>query len=506
MNEWALEDFNSSYEDNIKSIILPHRLLDEYKITDCLKESEIKNIFLLEKVDGTLWVLKIYTAEYTSLLENEYHIIKQLGMLQSCPVPKPKEFWNDEEHAYLLREYIAGESLYSMYENGEIKHRETILRLAMEVCSIIVKLHGANPLIIHRDIKPENFIWNKKEERLYLIDCDSARFYKEGQERDTLFLGTPTHAAPEAYGYAQCDVRSDVFGIGKTILYLCCGRTDDQAVAECELPKGLSVIIQKCIAFSPKDRYSHVKHIYRDLSRLYDRKYRRASYSHKTKYCAGILAAVFLAFSLGIAFDRSVLIRDRSRLTQKSTKGGDFEPATEWEEMPFTLEDTDQSLAEAANRISIDVSGYRAYVDRIVTCYYEMDIEGMGETYDELFTELYAAEDLQAFEWTDASKLEEIPENFPFRTYPNRLCDPLAYYDRILSTKIGHFEDYTGLIYNYLDFYLNEDTANPDMPFYIYCNGDATAREENYKEALVEVVFSAARAVMDQDGLEMLSM
>ena len=35
MNEWALEDFNSSYEDNIKSIILPHRLLDEYKITDC---------------------------------------------------------------------------------------------------------------------------------------------------------------------------------------------------------------------------------------------------------------------------------------------------------------------------------------------------------------------------------------------------------------------------------------------------------------------------------------
>lgn len=299
-------------------------------------------------------------------------------------------------------------------------------------------------------------------------------------------------------------MRSDVFGIGKTILYLCCGRTDDQAVAECELPKGLSVIIHKCIAFSPKDRYSHVKHIYRDLSRLYNRKYRRAS--QKRKYCVGMLAAVLLSFSLGIAFDRSVLIGDRSRLEQKGTQGGAFEPATEWEEMPFTLEDTEQSLAEAANRISIDVSGYRAYVDRIVTCYYEMDIDGMGEAYDELFSELYAAEDLQAFEWTDASKLEEIPDNFPFRTYPNRLCDPLAYYDRILSTKIGHFEDYAGLIYNYLDFYLNEDTANPDMPFYIYCNGDATAREENYKEALVEVVFSAARAVMDQDGLEMLSM
>ena len=86
MYENELADFKQSYEDNIKSIKLPQRLLKDYTITDCLKESENKNIYLLEKVDGTLWILKLYTAEYTSLLENEYHIIKQLGMLQSCSV------------------------------------------------------------------------------------------------------------------------------------------------------------------------------------------------------------------------------------------------------------------------------------------------------------------------------------------------------------------------------------------------------------------------------------
>ena len=173
--------------------------------------------------------------------------------------------------------------------------------------------------------------------------------------------------------------------------------------------------------------------------------------------------------------------------------------------MPFTLEDTDQSLAEAANRISIDVSGYRAYVDRIITSYYEMDIDGMGEAYDELFTELYAAEDLQAFEWTDISKLDEIPENYPYKPYPYRVCDPLACYDNILYTKIGNYDYYTGLIYGYLDFYLNEDTANPDNPFYQYCNGDTTAREANYKEAFVEVINCALRGIMDQDGVEFLN-
>lgn len=509
MNEKDLEDFNCSYEDTIKSIKLPQRLVDDYKITDCLRESEIKNIFLLEKEDGTLWILKVYTAEYTSLLEHEYHILKQLETVHHCPVPKPINFWNDGEHAYLLREFIAGESLYSMYEDGEIKRCETILRLAMELCATVAKLHGTNPPIIHRDIKPENFIWNPKEERLYLIDCDSARFYKEGQERDTLFLGTPTHAAPEAYGYAQCDVRSDVFGIGKTILYLCCGRTDDKAVVECDIPQGLLGIIKKCIAFSPEDRYSKVKYIYRDLSKLYDRKYKGASSAHKMKYRVGMLATALFAFCLGVAFsfgvvfDRSVLIRNNSRVSQSGT---DYAPAADEEELSFALEDTDQSLAEAADRISIDVLRYRTYVDRIATGYYEMDLEGMGKACDELFAEMYAAEDLQAIEWTDVSKLDELPENFPYRTYPNRLCDPLAYYDRMLSTKIGHFEDYAGLIYNYLDCFLNEDTANPDMPFYKYCNGDATAREENYKEALVEVVFSATRAVMDQDGLEILDL
>lgn len=502
MIEKEIEEFNRSYEDSVKSIQLPKRLQKDYKIVDCLKESDIKHVYLLEAADGTLSVLKAYKAEYTSLLENEYHIMEQLKNKRNCPVPKTIDYWTDENYVFFLREYIDGNSLLSMYEGGYFESDKAVIQMSIELCSVIAKLHGENPPIIHRDIKPENFIWNKKDERLYLIDCDSARFYKEGQERDTLFLGTPTHAAPEAYGYAQCDVRSDVYGLGKTILYMCCGRTDDKAVVECDIPKCLLGIIKKSIAFSPEDRYSRVKYIYQDLKKLYDRKYEEKYSFHRIRYGAAMLAAVLLAFGLGIVFDRSVLIQRGSGVVQTVA---DTENTQDWGLVPVDSEYTGPSLAEASDRVSIEVSGYREYVDRIITCYYEMDLEGMGEAYDELFTELYAAEDLQALEWTDVSKLDEIPENYPYKPYPYRVCDPLACYDNILYTKIGHYEDYGGSIYGFLDYSLNEDNGMTNLPFYQYCNGDASDRETNYKEAFVEVINCALRGVMDQDGLEFLN-
>ena len=203
--------------------------------------------------------------------------------MKNCPVPEPEDYWTDENHAYFLRKYIDGSSLFSLYESGYFSTNERILKMSMELCRIIEVLHEEKPPIIHRDVKPENFIWNKKEEKLYLIDCDSARYYKEGQERDTFFLGTPEHAAPEAYGYAQCDVRSDVYGIGKTILYMCCGRTDDEAVKDGSVSRELQKIIKKCVAFAPEERYPKVRQIYRELQKLHEQNSQDVAGSWKVK-------------------------------------------------------------------------------------------------------------------------------------------------------------------------------------------------------------------------------
>ena len=141
MIEKEIEEFNRSYEDSVKSIKLPKRLQKDYKIVDCLKESDIKHVYLLEAADGTLSVLKAYKAEYTSLLENEYHIMEQLKNKRNYPVPKTIDYWTDENYVFFLREYIDGNLLLSMYEGGYFESDKAViqwkrLRFIKSLCSI----------------------------------------------------------------------------------------------------------------------------------------------------------------------------------------------------------------------------------------------------------------------------------------------------------------------------------------------------------------------------------
>lgn len=516
MSENLKEEFEAEYQAQIQDIPLPDKIKQQYHIVEILKESENKNVFLLEDSDGNRTVLKQYHKEYEQFSKNEYEILRTLQKTSNPCFPKPVDYFVQDEYAYILREYVEGDSLLNLYENGRLESEEKVLRLSIMMCRVLSILHEQKPPMIHRDVKPENFVFQAKQNRLSLIDCDSVRFYKNGQEHDTLFFGTPTHAAPEAYGYCQCDVRSDVFGLGKTILFLCCGRADDLAVEECNLSKELLVIIKKCIAFSPQERYSKVVHIEQELKKLYDRKYHKASKSFKITYVLGTFAAVILAFFAGMSFYKNY--EERSSVETNKTdavasnhtvipeKDDDEEKDNGADEKIHTPEPVgdDVSLAESADRVTIDVSGYEEQVNQIIKCYYEMDLEGMGDAYDSLFTKLYAAEDLESISWTDLSKLETIPENYAYRPYPKKVCDPLACYDRILFTKIGHFRDYAGDIYNCLDYFLNEDFDNTEHAFYIYGNGDEEARENNYRDTLVEIINCAIRGVMDQDHLEFL--
>lgn len=497
MTDKDINGFTNFYDVNIKSFMLPQKLQNEYKIIDCLKKTDGKKIYLLQKSDTSLFVLKEYTLEYLSLAQNEYDILTKLNNVENLPIPKVTDYWHDENHAYILRTYIAGSSLRSMYEDDDLGPGESIIRLALELCAIIAKLHNENPPIIHRDIKPENFILGRNDNKLYLIDCDSARIFKEGQSHDTLFFGTPAHVAPEAYGYAQSNIQSDVYGLGKTLLYMCCGRSDDNAILECSISRDLKKIIKKCIAFSPESRYSNISSVERDLKRLYNHKYNKPSKAVRLKYVLTTLIAVLLSLAAGISIGKQ---------TKSTDSAADDIPKTGLESNNPTVSPSGKpSLEESANRIAIDVSGYKEQVDKIIISYYEIDLDGMGSAYNELFTKLYGAGDLKKLEWTDTSKLSEIPENYPYRPYPYRICDPLACHDNVLHSKTGDFEDYSGMIYGYIDYFLNEDTAWTEHPFYKYCTEDSSDNYECYKEALVEVINCALRGVMDQDRLEFIN-
>ena len=43
-----------------------------------------------------------------------------------------------------------------------------------------------------------------------IIDYDAAKLYVRGQKRDTQLIGTQGMAAPEQYGFAASDIRTDI--------------------------------------------------------------------------------------------------------------------------------------------------------------------------------------------------------------------------------------------------------------------------------------------------------
>ena len=125
---------------------------------------------------------------------------------------------NDEGKLIVIEEYISGRTLMELMEEGTISDEEK-KRIFREIMEGLKFLHQAQPPVIHRDIKPEN-IMICPGGRVVIIDFNAAKTVQSSQSRDTVLIGTVGSAAPEQYGFAQSDVRTDIYALGVLIRQL----------------------------------------------------------------------------------------------------------------------------------------------------------------------------------------------------------------------------------------------------------------------------------------------
>jgi serine/threonine protein kinase len=147
------------------------------------------------------------------------------------------------------------------------------------ILQVIAGLEAAAAIgILHRDIKPSNCFVDRDGRVLVgdfgLSIATLGRAEKTAEIAGTI-MGTPGFASPEQLHGEALDVRSDIYSVGATIYYLLTGKApfDDPdirtmitkvatqpapsvALDRPDLPGRLNVVVARCLAKKPGDRYA----------------------------------------------------------------------------------------------------------------------------------------------------------------------------------------------------------------------------------------------------------
>ena len=173
--------------------------------------------------------------------------------------PEIYEIEEKDGELFVAEEHIAGVPLNEVLEKDMLSDGEKV-SIVLQLCDAVAFLHGLNPPVIHRDIKPSNILVTKGG-TIKLIDFDASRQYKKEQTSgDTRLLGTAEYAPPEQFGYAQTDVRSDIYSMGVVFREI--------RFKEKRLQRKWDKIVRKCTNFAPEHRYQNVGGLKRAAGRI----------------------------------------------------------------------------------------------------------------------------------------------------------------------------------------------------------------------------------------------
>lgn len=247
------DDFIRQFQSDLEEAPLPERIVSRFRRENCLSRKEDGEVWLLRDAQERRFVLKTDHAGRRDLA-GEFELLRRFPPELKGKVPEAVDYFEEEGVRYLIRTWLPGRSLSQILEKEGVFSPEQCVQAGKALCLLLERIHGMEPPVIHRDIKPENVILSPAGEPC-LIDFDIAREYKSGQGADTVFMGTRCTAAPEQYGYAQTDERTDLYALGVTLRYMLTGSYEPAALAQTDCPKRLKRCLQKAASFSPDDRY-----------------------------------------------------------------------------------------------------------------------------------------------------------------------------------------------------------------------------------------------------------
>jgi serine/threonine protein kinase len=215
-------------------------------------------------------------TEFERLLVRFQHEAETLQLLKHPSATQFLEFFEENGTAYLVMEFLRGDTLEARIERRETLRFMEARRVLFAVLEGLRELHGLG--LLHRDIKPANLIFTKTG--VELIDYGSAVKYRLHERIKRERLLTPMYAPLEQFGETVAlSPATDFYALGATLYHAltlhappsalerAAGTAFDPAAA---LPAGdatVTEIVTRCLEMRMEDRPQTASELLELLSR-----------------------------------------------------------------------------------------------------------------------------------------------------------------------------------------------------------------------------------------------
>ena len=180
--------------------------------------------------------------------------ILALTNLQHANIVYIYDVLDNADGLQIIMEYVEGGSLKEWVQtHGQLTDQE-VLKLGIALCSGLRQVHEKG--IIHRDIKPGNILMTQRGTPKLIdfglvLDTDAGEHRPKGS-----IMGSPDYMSQEQKNDSmQLDGRSDIYSLGATLYFTCCGHAPDFSSDHSGLPQSVRDIILKSLEEAPDNRF-----------------------------------------------------------------------------------------------------------------------------------------------------------------------------------------------------------------------------------------------------------
>ncbi|MGH2592292.1 MAG: serine/threonine-protein kinase [Anaerolineae bacterium] len=210
---------------------------DRYKIVGSVGQGGQAAVYEAEDVrlQGRRWAIKEVRLDPDADEETRRQAGAQfqreasiLARLDHPTLPKVSDYFSEENHDYLVMDFVPGSNLKEMMDEarraGRLLPESQVLAWADQICDALTYLHTQDPPILHRDIKPAN-IKLTPNSRIKLVDFGLVKLMAHDESRTITVIqgrGTAAYTPLEQYGgdTGHTDARSDIYSLGATLYHL----------------------------------------------------------------------------------------------------------------------------------------------------------------------------------------------------------------------------------------------------------------------------------------------